>query len=368
MRAHSPMETIFSHIVQKRFSRVNEDVATDALAFILQSSDHARTGFMKLLRGIDAGLPDLRFRTQQSEDNMRPDMWGLDGPHTRVFIENKFWAGLTANQPVRYLRQLSESPQPTILLVVVPAAREQTIWRELSTRLREAGISQTDRAVPSGLAFCVDTEPGPILALTSWRKVLSALELEAAHDARAMADIAQLTALCDAADSHAFVPVATEDMTDQRVPALILQMNTIVQDSVQLAVTERVLDINGLRPQASWDRIGRYVKFTNDSGCGAWIGVHLELWKKHGATPLWLVFGHDDFGRGMDARRLLEPWAAREGVIAVSDSNQLAIGLDVVVEEEKDTVIRSLFETLRSIATELSVLPRRSTPVGPTDG
>lgn len=361
------METIFSHIIQKRFSRVNEDVATDALAFILQSSDPARSGFMKLLRGIEAALPDLRFRTQQSEGNIRPDMWGFDGPHPRVFVENKFWAGLTENQPVSYLRQLTECPEPTILLVVVPAAREQTIWRELSTRLREAGISQTDRAIPSGLAFCATTELGPILALTSWRKLLSALELDAAEDSRAMADLAQLRSLCDAADSHAFIPVAAEDMTDQRTPAFFLQMNTIVQDSVQLAVTEGVLDINGLRPQASWDRIGRYVKFANDSACGAWIGVHLDLWKQHGSTPLWLVFGHSDFGRGIEARRVLEPWASREGAVAFSDSDQLAVGLDIVVEEEKDVVVRSLAATFRSIAEALSVLPPRSTPAVPTD-
>ncbi len=31
------MSTVFSHIIQKRFSGVNEDVATDALAYILAS-------------------------------------------------------------------------------------------------------------------------------------------------------------------------------------------------------------------------------------------------------------------------------------------------------------------------------------------
>ena len=32
------MQTVFSHIIQKRFSQVNEDVATDALAYILVES------------------------------------------------------------------------------------------------------------------------------------------------------------------------------------------------------------------------------------------------------------------------------------------------------------------------------------------
>ncbi len=31
------MHTVFSHIIQKRFSQVNEDMATDALAYVLES-------------------------------------------------------------------------------------------------------------------------------------------------------------------------------------------------------------------------------------------------------------------------------------------------------------------------------------------
>ena len=88
--SNDTMDTIFSHIIQKRFSRVNEDVATDAIAFILDSSEAAIRGFMKLPRGIEPALPDLRFRTQQSEGNIRPDMWEFDGAEPRIFVENKF--------------------------------------------------------------------------------------------------------------------------------------------------------------------------------------------------------------------------------------------------------------------------------------
>jgi hypothetical protein len=58
------MATVFNHIVQKRLSQVNEDVATDALAFILGSSEPARAGMMKFLGGLAPGLPSLQFRTQ----------------------------------------------------------------------------------------------------------------------------------------------------------------------------------------------------------------------------------------------------------------------------------------------------------------
>lgn len=109
------MHTVFSHIIQKRFPQVNEDVATDALAFILHSSEPARNGILKLLRGVVADMPEIRFQTQQTEGSIRPDMWGFDGAEPRVFIENKFWAGLTDNQPVFYIRQLAEYTQPTVI-------------------------------------------------------------------------------------------------------------------------------------------------------------------------------------------------------------------------------------------------------------
>ncbi|MFH1928244.1 MAG: hypothetical protein ABIK79_08775, partial [Chloroflexota bacterium] len=96
------METVFSYIVQKRFSQETEDVATDALAFILDSNESARAGMMKLLRGLAPDLPSLWFRTQQAKDQTRPDMAGYDGNELRVYVENKFWAGLTDRQPVDY--------------------------------------------------------------------------------------------------------------------------------------------------------------------------------------------------------------------------------------------------------------------------
>lgn len=101
------MQTVFSHIIQKRFSQVNEDVATDALAYVLESSEAARRGMMMLLRGLVPEMPPLRFVTQRTKAAIRPDMWGLSELEPRVFVENKFWAGLTDNQPVSYLKQLA---------------------------------------------------------------------------------------------------------------------------------------------------------------------------------------------------------------------------------------------------------------------
>ena len=357
------MDTVFSHIIQKRFSRVNEDVATDALAFVLQSSEAARNGMMKFLRGIMPELPALRFRTQQAEGCIRPDMWGFAGVEPRVFIENKFWAGLTEKQPVSYLNQLAEYIQPTVLLVVAPATREHTLWHELSRRLSDASISVSDRDAAPDIFRCVATDRGPVLALTSWRSLLSALEREAADDQSAIADLIQLRALCNAADSQAFVPISPSEITDQRTPAFVLQLSEIVQASVDLAVTEGVLSITKLMPQASWDRIGRYMKFSHKDGVGAWLGVRFDLWMQHGGSPLWLVFLPGDFGRAHEVRPLLDPWVTEKDVLSAIGDQEVAFAIDLPVGQEKDGVVRSVVDRLKEIAEVLARLaPNPSVP------
>ncbi len=95
------MGTIFSHIVQKCLSHQNENIATEALAYMLYSYDQAHTGMMNLLRAFQPDLPALSFHTQVREGDMRPDIWGYEGSQPRAFIENKFWAGLTDNEAVK---------------------------------------------------------------------------------------------------------------------------------------------------------------------------------------------------------------------------------------------------------------------------
>ena len=252
------MKTVLSYIVQKRLSTENENVATEALSFILNSSEAARSGLMKLLHGIDSDLPILRFQTQQTDENLRPDMWGIDGNEPRVFIENKFWAGLTEGQPVEYLRILAKYNQPTVLLVVVPEARLDSVWREFLQRILQADILMTDKAPSSNVYRVTKTNMGPLLALTSWNKLLSAIEVELTDEPRTRNDLLQLRSLCDAADSDAFLPISAEELTNQRHPALILQLNSVVQKAVEQGVNEKILLIEGLRPNTfgiAWDGI-----------------------------------------------------------------------------------------------------------------
>lgn len=357
------MSTVFSHIVQKRLSKEHENIATEALAFILESSESATIGLMKLLRGIAPNLPTkLHFRTQQTEDDARPDMWGFDGNVPRVFIENKFWAGLTPKQPMHYLKILAKHTQPTVLLVVVPAARQKSIWRELR---QKAKISTSSRDTIAGGVRSVAVGHGRILALTSWVTLLDAIKKQLT-DAETRNNLSQLVALCDAA-GQAFVPMSSEQVKDKRTPAFILQLNSIVQSAVN-EVDERILSTKNsleknprkgnLEPAHTWERVGRYVCFPGASGVGAWLGTEFTLWKDHGSTPLWLVFENTEWQRGPEVRVVLERWASRKGFPTAwrNDVSEFAIGIEIAVGEDETAVIRSVVNQLKVIADELSKL------------
>ena len=351
------MESVFSHIVRRRLPQEHEDVATEALAYILSTSQSARRGINSLLRSLAPEIPELHFQTQQTEGSIRPDMWGYADGEPRTFIENKFWAGLTESQPIAYLEQLRTYTQPTVLLIIAPASREQAIWREVTLRLDRAELSYWTPDAALGGAQRVTTHSGSIVALTSWDNVLGILEQATVEDPRARGDLVQLRSLCDAADDDAFIPVGREALSDQRAPAFILQLSSIVQTTTERAITEGLVKTDGLRPQASWDQIGRYVAIPGKHGAGAWFGTQFRLWKTHGLTPIWLTFPESDWGRASEVRRVLEPWVIRNGLLTVSEPQHFSIALEIPAGEEKPGVVETLLGTLREVSHNLSTLP-----------
>jgi hypothetical protein len=354
------MTTVFSYIVQRRLSQENENVATEALAFILESSERGRSALVKLLRGIAPDLPPLRFRIQQTQGSARPDMWGFDAGTARVFIENKFWAGLTDNQPLEYLRLLAEYPNPAVLLMIVPEARLETVWRDLRRRLEVPAVSVTYRQGSAGVPYVATVNLGaslatPMLAITSWAHVLRTIEEELADEPQRRNDLLQLRALCHAADDYMSAPFSSTELTNQRTPALFLQLSAVVQRAVDAAVARGVLSVKGLMPMSNWERSGRYISFPQ-LGIGAWIGTDFRRWREHGGTPLWLVFGAGTFGRALEVRAVLETWAERQGLPSSMKDNDFSVGIDLIPGEEQEYVVNSIVRRLVEIATELSRL------------
>lgn len=343
------MDSVFSHIIQKRFSNSSEDVATDALEFLLSSSASARQSMLSLLRSVCSDIGDLTFITQQSEDHVRPDMWGIGAEGPEVFIENKFWAGLTDNQPRSYLSKLAAS-NGKLLLFVAPEARQHSLWMELLTRLAPDIEHEPVQQSAHQIVECCKTSSGPVMALTTWRRLLNYLNNGLSDDVSASANIAQIQALCEAADNEAFLPLSASQLSDLRIPELIKQLVSVVNLAAELGHKEGLLSFNGLRPQADWDRTGRYILFHGRDSVGAWIGIHFEFLKSNGETPIWLYFENTHFGRGMEVQQILEPWENMNQVPAVRTKNGFGIALLVLSRKEQSEVAKDLVEKVRSVS------------------
>ena len=350
------MKSVLSHIVQKQFSGEYENIATEALAYIVQTNDRARGGLQKMLRGIKPDLPNLNFQTQQSEDNKRPDMWGLDGGRPCVFIENKFWAGFTENQPVEYIKLLAGHNSEGILLMVVPAVRQESAWREMLKRLSEAAISFNDQKPTADIPRIVKTNLGPLLAVTTWSKLLQAIDDELADEPQARNDLIQLRALCETAESDVYIPISAEELTNQRLPAMVLQLVKVINKVYDVGLTEGLLSSEGVSAASSFEGIGRYVKLPKASGVSPWFGISFPNWHKHGGSPLWLMFNDSKWGRSAEVRVIIEPWAESEGIFTCIENNRFHITIDIPAGEDFDFVVRGILEQFRNIEDKLKAL------------
>ncbi len=226
-------------------------------------------------------------------------------------------------------------------------------------RLVKAGISFNEKNSSQGIYRTIETDIGPILAITSWKKVLSAIQLELTDEPKTMNDLQQLRALCDAANSDAFVPISSSELTNQRFPDFILQLNTVVKRSIHLGITEGFLSTEGLRSTSSWHRIGQYVSFTKGDGVGARFGIHFKLWREYGGTPLWLEFTGTDFGRAHEVRPILEPWAQERDIFTLMEKNRFVIGVDLLTNEERDTVVQDVVKKMKDISDQLEKIKKK---------
>jgi hypothetical protein len=280
------MNTVFGHLALQ-FGTHPENLATEALGFILNNSTSASRAFSEFLctRRIEC-KETVRFETQRTgADDARPDIVCFDGKgQIQIVVENKFWAGLTDNQPVAYFKELS-GPSPGAVLFVVPEARRSLVWNEVASRCNEeAGLALgTTTDILSTTA--ARTADGHILAVTSWKSLLEALLVATSSldEARTHGDIIQLQGLCDAMDSEAFLPLRGDELTNLEIPRRIIDYNGLAFDIASEAERQGYCNRKGVKatPLGTYIRIGTYQP---------WLGFDHIAWRQSGASPIWVNF------------------------------------------------------------------------------
>lgn len=286
------------------FRGQTENVAVEALGHILSGSKPARRAVSDVLRAGGADIGEVvQARTQATgEGGTRPDLVGFDeGGAERLLIEAKFWAGLTDNQPVSYLRRLATGGgDPCALLFVAPAARLEPLWNELFRLVSEAGLAPILREDATELRSA-EVDDTTFLVLTSWRHLLRRMEAQvgAAGESRTETDIRQLQGLAEQQDDEAFLPLRPEEFGPE-FPRRLRNLRRLVDAATDRARKNEIVRTKGIRVAPRANGYGRYVRIGNET---PWFGIHYGLWARTRPTPLWLCFsngapeslkGHDD--------------------------------------------------------------------------
>ncbi|WLR93880.1 hypothetical protein [Shinella zoogloeoides] len=283
-------ETLFAHLAT-RFAPSPENIAIEALGFILQRSPAARAAFRGIAEAGGLKLPaDLSFATQAvAEDDGRPDVEGYGGDLQRyVVAETKFHAGLTQHQPLTYAARLSVD-RPAVLLFIIPAARMASLWAELTRRLKGGEYAVSPRREVQPELWCATFGNGHHFVLTSWRTVLAAIvrEMDAARETERLEDVRQLQGLCERMDSNAFLPLRDEELTGIDAPRRYLQFCDLVNDLGEELVGSGLCDRKGLQAGGGHGYFGRYLR---SGETVFYLGFDCTAWLAHKHSPIWLRF------------------------------------------------------------------------------
>jgi len=346
-------DTLLAHLAQ-RLGHGAENLATEALAFILQNPAAARGMASHTARWEPNLAPAVSFRTQDwlKEDEAIPDLVAVARDQsTPLIVEAKFGAALTPNQPVTYLRRLLAAEAPGLLLFLVPTRRKFPIWAELRRRCDDAGLplvtsGETLRGV-NGQA---------VVGVTSWADLLDDIDrhlVPVAEHRQTIAELEQLRGLCERADRNVFQPLTTQFLggdTGQRLAHIDELLNEAVANLAdrQMAVTK------GLRWSSGQGWFGRYFLL---AGWECLLHVHFESWGTTRDTPLWLRVTDRRAAANHDLQDSLRPLDAAEPSRLFEQNGQHHIPIHLPSAVERDAVFTAIESQLKEIHALLENCP-----------
>ena len=346
-------KTLLAHLSSK-FTAQTENIAVEALGHILSSSEGARNGLHDVLRSGGVGVGDIsRVVTQSTgEEGERPDLTCYSGDDVRVLIEAKFWAGLTENQPVTYLKSLPVD-KPSALLFVAPEARFVPLWAELRRRIEDEhaeSITWEQSDSPS-VVRTARTGGERMLVMTSWATLLNSMAVHVG-DGAVRNDIQQLTGLAVREDEETLLPMRQEQLGSE-FPRFMTHMSQLVDVVTTRAESCGWIDQSGLRATPQRHGYGRYIRLLpnskrSDDDYSQWFGVHFELWRRFRDTPLWITYYYPNNWNEIREKLCARQSKQSDPIDFVDRERAIPIYLPMGVEY--DAVLDGVVQQIRSLS------------------
>ncbi|MCY4586246.1 MAG: hypothetical protein OXB98_09445 [Bryobacterales bacterium] len=339
--------SLLAHLIP-RIAAKAEPAATEALAYVLRASLDVAREFVNIvgLTGINPFTPG-HIGTEEQHGDSKPDLtiYDTDGA-VRVFVENKFWAGLTDAQPVTYLEKLPDNTT-SILLFVVPHQRIFSVWSELKKRCGHRKIDLSGGETTKDITWARAGKR--TIAITSWNYVLKRLRqaANAVGNETLEQDIVQFRGLTDQMNTAEFLPLQGDEVTDVNVARRLINYSDLIEEITERLKAKGIADTKRLLPTHGWYTAGRYLRV--HAKFGLWMGVHLQAWRDYGITPVWLeVYPSSSFS-GVSGKPLQKIKNMVEDV-QESDNGSLRIPILLATGVERDKLIEDAVNQVRSIA------------------
>ena len=339
--------TVLAHVVRGG-PQQNEPAATQALTYILRKDPNLVQSLVGLINDEKLQFEPGRVDAEHSIEDGQPDVtiYDLEG-RLRVFVENKFWAGLTKAQPVFYLRKLSND-YPSALIFIVPYQRVPTVCDELKDRCEAQGLEWGATPNESGEIRRASVD-GKSLLVVSWKCVLNQL-LDIANSQgmdEVRADVLQLRGLTDSMNLGAFLPLKEDETNDQELPSRLVNYIDLIGQIMQELRRADLADVKGLTWASSAHETGHYLRICARKKFGAWIGVPLRWWRDEGISPIWCRIGD----HGLNANHF-QTMPELFKVIKIK-GNQVWIPIRLKTGVERERVIENCVGQIEEIATKV---------------
>ena len=343
-----------------------EDIASEGLAYILQRSNLASNALRRMIeRECGINLPELEFRTQVAGDKLeRPDISGFENSTERIIIEAKFWASLTANQPLEYLKRLSG--ESGALVFVCPNQRVGLLWDELLRRLH---TDDSDRLIikePDHSRHLVELTNNRFLFVVAWKQILDSVRdtLVRADERALISDLDQIIGFCQKMDDIAFLPILDTDLSPsngKRIYSYYLLVDKLL-DELRKHVS---VDLTGLRATPQY---GGYVRYFRASGLALSLTLNFKFWYEHAETPFWIgLYGNDgkNFAPTVELNEACKEFDAFSNVTSLVIAETRYYPLFPLTNQPEQVVLENLSKTIIHIITTISniINTKQSKPV-----
>ena len=330
-----------------------EDIASKSIAYILEQSLSAKNVINKIIKNkTNLEFENIKYITQNIGKNReRPDISGINEQGIeKIIIETKFWSSLTGNQPVEYLKRISEQ---TVLLFVCPKLREISLFGEIEIELQKYNLKYESE---NNIIKTIDNK---YIFIIDWKYILDEIKqsLVENNEIKLVSDIDQIIGFCEIIDNNTFMPIQDNELSPN-IAKRINAYNDIIDKILQKLITENGASTDNGKLRSAGNRYGYVRYFTINNFCIA-LELNYLLWQKYADTPFWITIKLEwEKPQSIDIKNKLKNISIKTNIKIYENSlnDSLYFALKPVLNEVEDIVISDLVNKILIIIEELNKL------------